>query len=136
MNLAIDPHSSVPPYEQIRSQVADAVGSGALLAGTRLPTVRRLAQDLGLAPNTVARAYRALEQACVVQTRGRLGTFVDVAGEAFERAAFDAAQDYVRRTDELGLDDDDAVRWVRDALRADRELVRAESPVKPRPRRG
>lgn len=113
---AIDPQSDVPPYEQIRVQVVAAVRSGALPPGTRLPTVRRLAADLGLAPNTVARAFRELEQSGVVQTRGRLGTFVQMTGGAAERAAFAAAQDYARRARALGLDDDDAVRWVRDAL--------------------
>jgi len=78
--------------------------------------VRRLAEDLGLAPNTVARAFKELEQAGVVQTRGRLGTFVQLTGAATERAAFAAAQDYARRVRALGLSDDDAVRWVRTAL--------------------
>lgn len=118
MSLAIDTRSPVPPYEQIRAQVVGAVRSGALAAGARLPTVRQLAQDLGVAPNTVARAYRELEQAGVVATRGRLGTFVEATGEAADRAAFAAALDYARRAHELGLDDAAALRWVRDALRA------------------
>ena len=74
-------------------------------------------QDLNLAPNTVARAYRELEQAGVVKTLGRRGTFVEASGTAAERAAFAAAQDYVRRIRELGVDDAGAVRWVHDALR-------------------
>ena len=116
---ALDPHSATAPYEQIRAQFVAAIRSGALVPGTRLPTVRALAQDLGLAPNTVARAYRELEQAGVVQTRGRRGTFVEASGEAAERAAFAAAQDYVRRVRALGVDDDGAVRWVSDALRVE-----------------
>ena len=61
MNIAIDTASSVPPYEQLRAQIAAMVAAGTLAAGTRLATVRQMAADLGLAPNTVARAYRGLE---------------------------------------------------------------------------
>ena len=56
--IDLDHTSSTPPFEQIRAQVAEHVASGALQPGHRLPTVRRLADDLGLATNTVARAYR------------------------------------------------------------------------------
>ena len=113
---AIDPDSALPPYEQIRMQVVTSVRSGTLAPGTRLPPVRHLAADLGLAPNTVARAFRELEKTGVVKTRGRLGTFVETAGGPGDRAAFAAAQDYADRVRALGLDDDAAVRWVRDAL--------------------
>ena len=56
--IDIDAGSPVPPYEQLRSQLAKQIGDRTLAVGTRLPTVRRLAADLGLAVNTVARAYR------------------------------------------------------------------------------
>lgn len=65
-----------PPYEQMRAQIAEQIASGELEPGTRLPTVRRLAGDLRLAPNTVARAYRELEAAGLVRTDGRNGTVV------------------------------------------------------------
>ena len=74
--ITIDPRSATPPYEQIRTQVVAMASAGALRAGTRLPTVRTLAGHLGLAVNTVAHAYRALERDGVVETRGRHGTFV------------------------------------------------------------
>ena len=76
MMIQIDPASPVPPYEQVRSQVATLARDGQLPAGTRLPTVRHLAAELNLAVNTVARAYRELEAASLVETRGRHGTFV------------------------------------------------------------
>jgi DNA-binding transcriptional regulator YhcF (GntR family) len=116
--LEVDPASHVPPYEQVRSQVVALVDAGALVPGTRLPTVRRLADDLGLAPNTVARAYRELEQSGVVVTRGRHGTFVAVRGEDREREAAVAAQTYVRRLRELEVDVDAALRHVRAAFGA------------------
>jgi len=128
MRLAIDQDAAAPPYEQIRAQVAEAVRSGSLPVGTRLPTVRGLATELGLAPNTVARAYRLLEQTGIVRTRGRLGTFVEAAGEPTDRAALDAAREYAHRARELGLDDDAAIGWVRSAL-----LVET---LRPRPRQG
>lgn len=76
LSLGIDVSSSRPPFEQLRSQIATQVTSGELSAGTRLPTVRQLATDLGVAPNTVARAYRELEADGVVATHGRNGTMV------------------------------------------------------------
>jgi DNA-binding transcriptional regulator YhcF (GntR family) len=94
--LILDPGSSVPPYEQLRSAVAGRVSAGTLPAGTRLPTVRALAADLGLAVNTVAKAYRALEADGVIETRGRAGTFVASTalagvGEEVEQLAADYA---------------------------------------------
>lgn len=75
-HVVVDPGSRTAPFEQIRTQVASAVARGDLPSGTRLPTVRQAAADLGLAVNTVARAYRELEADGVVVTRGRQGTFV------------------------------------------------------------
>ena len=83
--IDIDASSAVAPYEQVRASVTALVRSGQLPAHTRLPAVRRLAVDLGLAANTVARAYRELEAAGVVETRGRLGTFVVDAADAGRR---------------------------------------------------
>jgi GntR family transcriptional regulator len=83
--LVVDPDTPTPPYEQVRAQVVDLVRRGELEPGTRLPTVRRLAGDLGLAPNTVARAYRELEVAGVVVKRGTTGTFVSESGSPLAR---------------------------------------------------
>lgn len=76
MSFEIDHDSPVPPYEQLRTGVAARVADGSLPAGAKLPTVRGLADELGLAVNTVARAYRELESDGVVVTNGRRGTFV------------------------------------------------------------
>lgn len=72
----MDLGSAVPPFEQIRSQVTELIATGALAPGTRLPTVRALAADLGIAVGTVARAYRELESAGFVESRRRHGTTV------------------------------------------------------------
>lgn len=74
--LTIDHDSAVPPFEQLRTQVAAMVVTGEFEPGQKLPTVRQLANDLGLAVNTVARAYRELEADGVISTQGRRGTFV------------------------------------------------------------
>jgi DNA-binding transcriptional regulator YhcF (GntR family) len=75
-SLRVDLASAVPPYEQLRVQIADLITLGTLRPGARLPSVRQLAADLGLAGGTVARAYRELEHAGLVEGRGRHGTLV------------------------------------------------------------
>lgn len=76
MIISVDASLRDPPYQQIRVQVLAAAASGELAAGTKLPTIRQLADDLDLAPGTVARAYRELEADGVIETRGRKGSFV------------------------------------------------------------
>ena len=76
MILEVDPRSAVPPYAQIGEQVAALVQTGVLAPGARLPTIRQLAADLGVATGTVARAYRELEVAGVIASNGRHGTSV------------------------------------------------------------
>ncbi|GGP32087.1 hypothetical protein GCM10018980_67720 [Streptomyces capoamus] len=118
VSLKIRIDDSAPPYEQVRAQISEQARSGALPVGYRLPTVRGLAESLGLAVNTVAKAYRALEGDGVIETRGRNGTFVAAAGSAAEREASLAAQAYADRVRRLGLDEGAALEAVRDALRA------------------
>lgn len=114
--LTIDPDSEVPPYEQLRSQIAAQASAGDLPAGTRLGTVRQTATDLGLAVNTVARAYRELEADGVVVTEGRRGTFVRSGALAGTTgAAVDArraATDFVASVRRLGLTRAEALRLV------------------------
>ncbi|SDS01230.1 GntR family transcriptional regulator [Friedmanniella luteola] len=74
--LRLDPASALPVAEQIQVQVVDLVTSGVLPPGRRLPPVRTLAATLGVAPGTVAKAYRGLEQEGFVETAGRNGTVV------------------------------------------------------------
>ncbi|RKN05333.1 GntR family transcriptional regulator [Streptomyces radicis] len=118
MKVTIDPAATAAPYEQLRAQIADQARSGRLPVGYRLPTVRGLADDLGLAANTVAKAYRALEADGVVETRGRNGTFVAAAGDAAAREAAAAALAYAERARRLGLDRAAAQAAVEDAIRA------------------
>ena len=77
MTLEVDPSSPIPPYEQLRQQITALVLANALAPGDRLPSIRQLANDLGIAGGTVARAYRELESDGVVATRGRHGTVIE-----------------------------------------------------------
>ncbi len=112
--LVIDESSGTPPYEQVRAGIQDQVDTGVLAPGSRLPPVRTLAARLGLAANTVARAYKELELAGVLETRGRAGTFV--LGRGAEQAARSAASSYVASVRLIGLSDVEIVEQVRRAL--------------------
>jgi DNA-binding transcriptional regulator YhcF (GntR family) len=115
--ITIDPDADQPPFEQVRSQLARQISDRTLAVGTRLPTVRGLATELGLAANTVARAYRELEEAGMVETRGRAGTFVSALGERSRVALRQAAAEYAATARALGIDTTEAVDAVRAALR-------------------
>jgi len=121
--IVIDPASPVPPFEQLRSQIVAEIAADELVPGERLPTVRRLAEDLGVAPGTVARAYRELETAGFIETRGRNGTFVAAHGDAATRQAQRAASVFAEQIRALQLDPDQAIALVAAALR-----VRGDTP--------
>ena len=112
--ITLDTSDGDPPYEQIRTQIAAQVADGQLPPGTKLPTVRALAATLGIAPNTVARAYRELEYSGVVTTRGRNGTVVN--GEGADRAAKEAAASYADVMRSLGVRQDEALELARRAF--------------------
>lgn len=109
--LKIDADHDGPLFEQIRVQLIEAVRAGSLPAGTRLPTVRDLAGQLGLAVNTVARAYRELESGGVVETRGRFGTFV-AGSDPADAAMAQAAGAFAAAARAVGLDKAQALRYL------------------------
>jgi DNA-binding transcriptional regulator YhcF (GntR family) len=111
--LRVDAHADRPLFDQLRNQIIEAIRAGTLPPGARLPTVRELAGELGLAVNTVARAYRELETAGIVETRGRFGTFVARADPA-DNAMAAAAAAYLDVAHGLGLGKADAVRYLED----------------------
>ena len=107
-----DPTVSTPPFEQLRAQIAARVDAGELPAGARLPTVRALAAELGLAANTVARAYRELEEDGVTVTEGRRGTFVASTRAAAGAGVGGAAAAYAVRARRGGLTLAEATRLL------------------------
>ncbi|WNE95699.1 GntR family transcriptional regulator [Streptomyces luomodiensis] len=118
LQITVAPDAAAAPFEQIRAQIAERARSGALPVGYKLPTVRGFAEELGLAANTVAKAYRALEADGVIETRGRHGSFIAAAGDAARRQAAEAARTYAQRARRLGLDRAAALAAVEDAVRA------------------
>ena len=106
--FTVDPRSGVPLYLQLIEQIKRAVALGTLASGEQLPTVKALAVDLTINPNTVARAYRELERDRVIETSPGRGSFVrtGVAAEA-QRAGADVAEsvlsDAVRESRALGV---------------------------------
>lgn len=120
MIIDVDAESAVPTFEQVRAQLAEMIVAGSLPVGTRLPSIRQLASDLGLAPGTVARAYRELEAEGLVASRVRHGTVVQPRRQkaAHNRAHLeDAARGFALTALRLGSTEEDAVRAVRDQLR-------------------
>jgi len=113
--VRIDLDSTTPHYEQLRAQIAALVAAGDLTDGQRLPTVRALANDLGIAPGTVARTYRDLEAAGLVTTRRRVGTLVTAPPATLSRAAVtEAAARFVRLARDHALTDTE----IRDVVAA------------------
>lgn len=121
MIIEIDSDSPVPPYEQVRSQVATMVATGVLPLGHRLPPIRQLAADLELSNGTVARAYRELERDGWVKTQGRKGTLVQEPPPDQHDHRTDletAARRFATTVAQLGVDPDDARSAVDVALEA------------------
>jgi len=113
MVLRLNPASGIPLYLQLIEQVKHAIETGAIRAGEQLPSVRQMAEDLVINPNTVARAYRDLEQEGIIELKHGLGAFIrdsmiarsrlmqkaqTVLESAFDRLeTFDLSEDEIRR---------------------------------------
>ncbi len=108
----------MPPFEQLRQHIADLAARGILPVGFRLPTVRGLAASSGLATNTVARAFRELEQAGIVHTQGRHGTVIASAGDTQRAEVAAAAQVFAGVVREQGLSAKEALAMAAEALKS------------------
>jgi DNA-binding transcriptional regulator YhcF (GntR family) len=113
--VRVDSSAARPLFDQLRTQIIDGIRDGKLSPGTRLPTVRELAGQMSLAVNTVARAYRELESAGMLETRGRFGTFVARVDPA-DTAMATAAHTFVSAARALGIEKDDAMKYVEAAF--------------------
>ena len=118
MQISIDTKSGVPFYRQIIEQVKFAIARGDLTTGDRLPTVRQLAVDLSINPNTVIRAYRELEIAGVLDTQQGSGTFVanhrpDIDRLEQERMLNQILTDMLARASDYGFTLDEVLQGLR-----------------------
>jgi GntR family transcriptional regulator len=114
----LDLHSGVPVYRQIIDQVRGAIASGSLVAGDQLPTVRQLAVDLAINPNTVVRAYRELELGGLLETHQGTGTFISAQkirrGDAErEKQLAQIVADCVARAGAAGFTLEDLIEQLR-----------------------
>ncbi len=112
MWIDVDPRSGVPIYVQLVEQIQHAVEVGRVGPGERLPTVRRLAADLAIAPNTIVKAYGELRRLGLVESRAGVGTVVaegvgEVARERQIAAVFERLRVLVRDAAALGISEDD-----------------------------
>lgn len=116
--FSVDPHGGAPLYQQLTEQIKRAIAIGALAPGERLPTVKGLALELKLNPNTVARVYRDLEREGVIATAPGRGSFVGQNGalDDARRVALDVASrstdEAVRGARSLGITHDELRRIV------------------------
>ena len=135
--VRIDATSAVPPFEQVRQQIADLIHSGVLIEGQRLPPVRQLASDLGLANGTVARAYQELETAGLVITKRAAGTRVAPAAMLSPDARADAltrqAHEYLHAGRRLGASDAELTAALTAALKAEASATRTNATPTSRP---
>lgn len=119
--FAIDLHSGVPVYRQLVDQVRGGIASGSLTAGDQLPTVRQLAVDLAINPNTVMRAYRELELGGLLETHQGTGTFIaqkKMEGKSAERERqlVQMAGEFAARAGAAGFTLEDLIDRLRDLL--------------------
>lgn len=114
--VTLDMLAATPPYEQVRSQIAGHIRTGSIRPGEKLPVVRVLAADLGVATGTIARAYRELEAGGMVTTRRRVGTIVQAPPAPASPALQLQATEFVRDARNAGLADEEVVDLVRGAL--------------------
>jgi GntR family transcriptional regulator len=120
-DLVVSTTDPTPPYEQLRRQLADLINSGYMASGERLPPLRQLAGDLGLAVGTVARTYRELESVGLIVSRRGSGTRVAArpAQHELADALRRAAEAYLREGRRLGARREDLIAALRAAFTAD-----------------
>ena len=121
LRFAIDLHSGMPVYRQLIDQVRSGIASGSVTAGDQLPTVRQLAVDLAINPNTVMRAYRELELGGLLETHQGTGTFItnkklEKNSAERERQLGQMAGEFAARAGAAGFTLEDVIDRLRDLL--------------------
>lgn len=129
MNLELDFRSGIPIYLQVVERIKEMIADGRLKAGSQLPTVRSLATDLRVNFNTVARAYRILDEAGIISTQQGRGTYIlemppPETTEAIRRATFQALTDrYLADAARLGFPPEEILASIRQQLDSKEEGV-------------
>ena len=119
--FALDLHTGVPVYRQLIDQVRAGIASGSLTAGDQLPTVRQLAVDLAINPNTVMRAYRELELGGLLETQQGTGTFIsnrkpEKKSAERERQLIQMTGEFAARAGAAGFTLDEVIDRLRELL--------------------
>jgi len=127
LSLQLDFHSGLPIYTQIVNQVQSQLANGKLMPGDQLPTVRALAQELRVNFNTVARAYRILDEARIISTQQGRGTYITeillpyVAEKLRNESLEVLTRRYVDEAIRLGFSEREVSQMVRDSLKSVKE---------------
>jgi GntR family transcriptional regulator len=119
--FSLDLHSGVPVYRQLIDQVRGGIASSSLTAGDQLPTVRQLAVDLAINPNTVLRAYRELELGGLLETHQGTGTFIsdkkpEKKSAERERQLSQIAAEFAARAGASGFTVEELIERLRELL--------------------
>ena len=127
LTLHLDFHSGLPIYAQIVNQVQSQLANGILKPGDQLPTVRALAQELRVNFNTVARAYRILDEARIISTQQGRGTYIteipppDVSEKLRHESLEALTQRFIAEAIRLGFSEREVSQMVRDSLKSRKE---------------
>jgi len=125
MILRLNSSSGVPIYLQLMEQIKHAIETGALKAGDQLPTIRKLAEELVMNPNTVVRAYRELQHEGVIEVRHGSGAYVSelaASGARVTRKAQSIVQSALERLASFGLTEDEVRRLFENELAQHRSV--------------
>jgi GntR family transcriptional regulator len=127
LTLQLDFHSGLPIYTQIVNQIQSQLANGILKPGIQLPTVRALAQELRVNFNTVARAYRILDEARIISTQQGRGTYIteipppDVSERLRHESLEALTQKFITEVIRLGFSEREVSQMVRDSLKIRKE---------------
>lgn len=118
-SVSVDSASSTPPYEQLQEQLTRLILGGHLTVGRRMPSIRQLSADLGVAPGTVARAYQELERDGLLRSRRPQGTFVAASAHARRQRLLlqGLADRFTEQARQLGVESEEATQALQAAYR-------------------
>jgi GntR family transcriptional regulator len=131
LTLQLDFHSGLPIYTQIVNQIQSQLANGILKPGDQLPTVRALALELRINFNTVARAYRILDEERIISTQQGRGTFIvevpplDVSEKLRTESLIELTDRFLSEAERLGFSEREVSQMVRDRLKARTEPSRS-----------